>query len=91
MTTFRTIDGTIICAASPANLIVELRKRSFNPELSIPEYTKKTAAAATLQTGLPHRHDSAENLFADLITSGLIEAFQMDKKDQPPAAQPWFL
>jgi hypothetical protein len=69
---FTTLDGAQFRAATALEFCHQLREASHNPGRSFAHYLAATARAATLYNGAHHRGDTAENLTADLITSGLV-------------------
>jgi hypothetical protein len=71
-TEYRTIDGATFTAATPTDLMTQLRASSFNPQADLVEYCLATARACKMQTGEPHRKWPPAALVEDMIASGLI-------------------
>jgi hypothetical protein len=69
---YLTEDGKRLLASDEADLVAQLRVRSFTPSDDFHGFMRDVAIRAKLQTGHDVRCDSPENFVADLIAAGLI-------------------
>lgn len=66
----------VIEATSPAELVRQLARGSWDPAESDAEWMEQAAARAELQSGQPVRSDSAEHFVEDLLAAGLVRREQ---------------
>lgn len=69
---YRTREGLRLKGKTAEEVLADLRSRAFLPGSDLDAYIRKTAKAATLQTGDYFRSGSAEELLNDLLGAGLI-------------------
>lgn len=67
MPNYKTYDGDVIKATSPADLVRQLHEGSRAPAPSDAEFMHQYAERVKLQSGDEIRHDTPEHFIADLL------------------------
>jgi hypothetical protein len=71
---FEIVPDEIIEAKDLAGIVTAMREGSRSPADTLEDYVKELASRAEIQTGKPHRADSATHLAEDLLASGLVKS-----------------
>ena len=70
--TYALLGGGTITAASPDEIITEMRFQSMNPCATSAEFMEQTAEACRLQTGAIISTYNVEEFVADLLENGFL-------------------